>query len=302
MIKEDIYIKDVINIGNKILKKSKVHPHFFKNNTIKDNIEEIIKFSLNLDVITPNQKISYQQYLKTLNLINRRANERIPIEYITNKAIYCGNHFYVNENVLVPRSIMSNRFDEFLQETNWTNFKVLDLCTGSGCIGITLALKDPRLQVNLADISSEALAVANANIKFHNLENRVKIIKSDLFNNIQDSYDLIISNPPYVSEKIYKKVPAEFKNEPKIALVSGKHGTELIENIIKSASNHLNPNGKLIIEVGYATPKKIKKIFKQHDFQWLTFKKSNRKGIIGKLVQKLIDLPGIMTANAKDLP
>jgi ribosomal protein L3 glutamine methyltransferase len=300
MIKEEIFIKDIFKVGNKIFKKAKVHPHFYENNTLDANVRAIIEHVLQRKNIDKSEKVTYQEYLKILNLINTRANSRMPIEYLINKTIYCGNHFYVNEHVLVPRSIMSNRFNEFLESIEWTNYNVLDLCTGSGCIGITLALMNNKINVDLADVCNNALDVANANVKFHNLDKRVNIIQSDLFENITKSYDLIISNPPYVSNKIYKNIPQEFKNEPKIALLSGKTGTEIIEKIINNAKNYLTPNGKLIIEVGYDTPKKIKKKFPKYNFTWLTYKRK-RNTIIQKIMNKFIDLPGILLASHQDL-
>lgn len=160
---------------------------------------------------------------------------------------------------MVPRSIMNTRFNDFLNAIHWENYKILDLCTGSGCIGITLALLNPKINVDLADISPEALKVAQINIDRYNLNNRVKCIHSDCFANINNKYDLIITNPPYVTTKEYNKIPVEFKNEPKIALESGRSGLNVIDKILTQAKDYLNPNGTLIAEVGFTAAKRLKK-------------------------------------------
>jgi ribosomal protein L3 glutamine methyltransferase len=167
---------------------------------------------------------------------------------------------------------MNTRFQDFLNEMDWQNYRVLDLCTGSGCIGISLALMHPLIHVDLADISAQALAVAEKNIQKYALSERVKCIQSNVFENISERYDLIITNPPYVSATDYKRSAKEFKNEPKIALVSGRDGLDIVHQIMQQARNYLNPNGKLIAEVGMPAVKQIKKHYRRVPFKWYKYR------------------------------
>lgn len=281
------------------MRKAKLHPHFFANNTLSQTALHLALFGLGLpyEYQNPeylNQTLTESQTVAILTLIEKRIAQRIPVEYITQEADYLGHTFYVNEHVLVPRSIMSTRFEDFLQLVPWQNYRVLDLCTGSGCIGISLALLNSTIKVDLADISEEALKVAKINITKYALGNRVKTIQSDIFENIHEKYDLIITNPPYVSAKDYQKIPLEFKNEPKLALESGKDGLDCIDKILMQAKNHLTPNGLLIAEVGYASAKLIKKRYKKLPLTWFGYRRPNGK-------ESWLAMDGIFLCQAKTL-
>jgi ribosomal protein L3 glutamine methyltransferase len=287
-------------MGSKLMRKERLHHHFFANHTFLAIAQHLATHALQ---ISPNQanlssldkRISSQQAKKIIHLFEKRIAKRIPVEYITHEAHYLGNQFYVNEHVLVPRSIMNTRFKDFLNDIHWENYRVLDLCTGSGCIGISLALINPHISVDLADISSQALNVAQSNINRHGLSERVKCIESDLFNNINDKYDLIITNPPYVTVSEYQGCPQEFKNEPKIALESGKDGLDIINRIMHQAKNHLNANGSLIAEVGFTAAKRIKKKYRQVPFTWFKYRRPCGK-------ESLLGMHGVFQCPAKGLP
>lgn len=270
-------ISDVIRLGERLMWWSGVHPHFFGNNALRYTAEFLTFYALQLPIESNSRafskiKLSYINAKNIIQLFERRIADRIPVEYLTNEARYLDYRFYVNEHVLIPRSLMNTRFRDFLNETTWHNYRVLDLCTGSGCIGISLALLHPDITVDLADISSDALAVAAKNIAKHGLSNRVHCIQSNVFANIKDQYDLIISNPPYVSKAEYNRCPKEFKREPKLALESGRDGLDLIRQILKNAKDYLNPDGKLIVEVGMPAVKRIKKHYRHIPFKWYKYR------------------------------
>ena len=294
--------------GCKLMHQEKLHPHFFGRNSLYDNCLCLICFSLgffyepnNEDLLKKN--IKEEDLVKIIKLFEQRIVERIPVEYLTNEAYYSGNTFYVNKYVLVPRSLMNTRFVDFLNKVKWHNNKVLDLCAGSGCIGITLALLNPKIKVDLVDVSSEALEVAQKNINKYSLNDRVKCVQSNLFENIQEKYDLIITNPPYVAEKEYDFCPQEFKNEPEIALKSGKKGLDIITKILEQAKNHLNYNGILVAEVGCSVAKLLKKRYSKCQFTWFIFRKSFKKDSwLDKVVKFIGVLDCVFLCEANSLP
>lgn len=291
-------LDDLIHLGAKLMTKAKLHPHFFLDNTLMTTAKHLAYFALQFhpnEIYRLHTQLNIQDAKKVITLFERRINEKIPVEYITHEAIYLGRPFYVNENVLVPRSIMNTRFEDFLNETTWENYRVLDLCTGSGCIGITLALLKPEIRVDLVDISAQALDVAQINIDKYALSNRVQCIESNLFENVPFQYDLIITNPPYVTVKEYQASAEEFKKEPKIALESGVDGLDIIHRILKESKQHLTAQGKLIAEVGYTAAKRIKKHYRKIPFKWYKYRRPNGK-------ESWLGMHGIFECSARDLP
>jgi ribosomal protein L3 glutamine methyltransferase len=191
-----------------------------------------------------------------LHLLERRIRERKPAAYLTNRAWFMGLPFYVDERVLIPRSplaeLIETHFEPWLANSEAVE-SVLDLCAGSGCIGIACAYAFPNARVDLVDVSADALQVAQRNIEEHNLGERVRAIQSDLFAALGGRrYDLIVSNPPYVSAAELKRLPAEYRHEPAIGLAGGEQGLDVILNILRQALAHLNEDGLLVVEVGNA--------------------------------------------------
>lgn len=202
----------------------------------------------------------------------RRINERIPVAYLTNKAWFCGLEFYVDERVLVPRSpigeLINDNFSPWLIKEPE---HILDMCTGSGCIGIACAYAFPEAEVDVADISIDALAVAEQNIETHGLTHRVIPIRSDLFRDIPEiKYDLIVTNPPYVDAEDMSDLPDEYRREPELGLAAGTDGLKLVRRILAAAPEYLSDKGILVCEVGNSMVHLIE-AYPEIPFTWIEF-------------------------------
>lgn len=184
--------------------------------------------------------------------VERRVNERIPVAYLLGEAWFMGMPFRVDERVLVPRSPIGELLENGLQP--WLGSgpvnRILDLCTGSGCIGIGAATVFEEAEVDLSDVSGDALVVAESNIELHGLEGRVRTIQSDVFDGIDGRYDVILSNPPYVDAEDLADMPAEYHHEPALGLAAGDDGLDIAHRIVAQAADHLTEHGLLIVEVG----------------------------------------------------
>jgi len=211
---------------------------------------------LPLDKLEPflDARLLQEEVLQVLNVIERRVSERVPAAYITNEAWLGSYNFYVDERVLVPRSFIAelipNLFSPWVSDPDGVE-NVLELCTGSGCLAIMMADAFPNAVVDAVDISQDALAVAERNIRDYKLEGRVNPIESDLYQNVPfKKYDLIVTNPPYVNADSMSKLPPEYLREPQIALHGGEDGMDLVRKIVEGAFERLSPEGVLIVEIG----------------------------------------------------
>jgi ribosomal protein L3 glutamine methyltransferase len=190
-----------------------------------------------------------------LRLVRRRADEKIPLAYLTQEAWLGPYRFYVDERVIVPRSFIAELLHDELAP--WIGIpnsvdRVLDLCTGSGCLAILAALTFPHSTVDAVDLSPEALTVARRNISDYQLASRVSLVESDMFTALSGrQYDLIISNPPYVTGDSMAALPAEYRHEPAMALGSGEDGLDHVRTIVREAPAFLRPGGLLVVEVGF---------------------------------------------------
>jgi ribosomal protein L3 glutamine methyltransferase len=196
----------------------------------------------------------------------------LPLAYITGRAYFAGLRFKVNEHVLVPRSpfaeLIEMAFSPWVDNPNQVR-RVLDLGTGSGCIGIACAYALPYAKVDLLDISPQALEVAKQNIQYHGLENRVQAFESDVFSALGDErYDIIVSNPPYVCHAEMDTLPAEYQHEPSLGLEAGEDGMDIVSRILQGAKKHLNPGGILVVEVG-ASAGLLQARYPDEPFVWL---------------------------------
>ena len=188
-------------------------------------------------------------------VIERRVRERLPAAYLTHEAWLGEHRFYVDERVIVPRSFIAELLQE--QLAPWVEVpdevtRALDLCTGSGCLAILAALAFPNAEVDAADLSADALEVAAKNVADYGLADRVELIESDLFAALAGrTYDVILSNPPYVNAESVAALPPEYQAEPALALGSGKDGLDATRQILAKAKSHLNPGGLLVVEIGH---------------------------------------------------
>ncbi len=208
-----------------------------------------------------------------INLLMQRIELRIPAAYLTHQAYFCQLPFYVDERVLVPRSPIAELINEKFARFNLpaTPQRILDLCTGSGCIAIACAYAFPDAQVDALDISPDALAVADININEHGLLDRVYPILSDGFEAIAgQQYDLIVTNPPYVDAEDMADLPEEYRHEPELGLASGQDGLELTRRILAQAAAHLTEHGYLICEVGNSMVE-LQDRYPDVQFNWLEF-------------------------------
>ncbi|MCK5882016.1 MAG: 50S ribosomal protein L3 N(5)-glutamine methyltransferase [Sinobacterium sp.] len=210
--------------------------------------------------------------IELLSLFQQRIDERVPVPYLVKQAWFCGMPFFVDERVLIPRSpigeLIQKDFQPWYQGPSPES--ILDLCCGSGCIGIACADAFPDAEVVLADISDDALDVADINIERHQLSQWVSTIKSDLFKDIDQRFDLIVSNPPYVDTEDFNAMPDEFQHEPSMALTSGNLGLDHPLQILREASNYLSESGLLILEVGNSGAH-LEQLYPGVDFNWVEF-------------------------------
>ena len=238
----------------------------------------LVTFALHLPHDIPTYmvetKLSQQERTDVFDLLNKRVATQLPAAYLTNEAWFAGVPFYVDERVLIPRSpfaeLIQEQFSPWLMEEEIHN--ILELCTGSGCIAIACAYTFEQAQVDASDVSSDALAVAEINRRNHGLEDRLTLIKSNLFESIPAKrYDVIISNPPYVSAREMQQLPAEFDFEPgSLALAAGETGLDIVLPMLQQAGDYLTDEGILIVEVGYSKPV-LEQLLPEVPFFWVDF-------------------------------
>ena len=242
-----------------------------------DEAQQLVLAALYLPADVP--EAMYQSRLtlvekeRVIRLIETRLGTRQPVAYLTNSAWFCGSEFYVDERTIVPRSPIGELImQKFAGLIDHEPKRILDMCTGSGCIAIACAQQFLEAEVDAVDLSLDALDVAQINIERHGLAERVIPISSDLFNDIpQDKYDLIVTNPPYVDEEDLDDMPQEFHFEPEMSLGSGADGLDITKRILAQAADYLTDNGVLVCEVGNSMVHLIEQ-FPTVPFNWIEFK------------------------------
>lgn len=239
----------------------------------------LVTHALHLPLQFPQQylaaRVTSGERKQTLALIRERIETRKPAAYLIREAWFAGLAFYVDERVLVPRSPLAEwierGFQPWLQPD--TVQRVLDLCTGSGCIAIACAQAFEQARIDAADISEDALGVARINIDRYQLQDWVRPVKSDLFADLGGArYQLIISNPPYVSAEEMAALPAEFRHEPTLGLAAGSQGLDVVIRILAQAGRFLEPDGILVVEVGNSQ-QALAEAFPEVPFLWLDFER-----------------------------
>lgn len=209
-------------------------------------------------------------------VLTKRIEQRQPAAYVTGEAFFAGRTFFVDQRVLIPRSRIENILDDPSGFTPWLDsrrvLRILDLGTGSGCLAITLALAFPDALVDAVDISVEALEVAKVNCERFHLHKRLRLMASNLFSGLAGQrYDLIVSNPPYVPQADFEQLPPEYRCEPELALRAGFDGLDLLEPILRQASDFLTPGGLLVCETGDDVEKILMKRWPKLPVEWISF-------------------------------
>ena len=217
------------------------------------------------------RRVHPKQAQRVLRAFERRIRERRPAAYLTREAWLEGVKFHVDKRVIVPRShiagMLSDRLVPWISEPGRVA-RVLDLCTGSGCLAVLAALAFPRAKITAADISAGALAVARINVARHRMRRRIKVVRSDLFSALgRGRYDVIVCNPPYVTSRSMQRLPAEYRREPRLALAGGKDGLDLVRTILLQATDYLRPGGLLVMEVGSGGAR-VERAFPRISFTW----------------------------------
>ena len=246
-----------------------------------------------LDCRLEDDELSHVQHL-----LRRRIKDRIPAAYLLGEAWFCGMPFVVDERVLIPRSpiaeLIGQRFAPWLAATP---ARILDLCTGSGCIGIACAQAFPAAEVVLADLSFEALEVANQNIERHDLEARVFTVQGDGFEGLPGQrFDLIVSNPPYVDAEDFADMPPEYHHEPALGLACGDDGLDLVRRMLAEAADHLTEHGLLVVEVGNSQVH-VQDLYPEVDFTWFEFEHGGH-GVFGLTAQQCRDHQALFAERA----
>ena len=290
-------IRDFIRFGVSALRQYDAHlgqgtEDFFAESSALVLQTLALDWNANPEIL--DAKLLPSEKAEFISLLERRINEKVPTSYLLNLAYFCDKPYYVDERVLIPRSpiaeLINQRFAPYCLDENGlvrealNNLpendhpqmprRILDMCTGSGCIAIALAYAFPESEVDATDISKEALEVASINAEHHNMQYQVALMESDLFAKIpaDKQYDLIVSNPPYVDAEDMADLPAEFLHEPELALAAGQDGLDLVRKMLAQAADYLTEDGLIVIEVGNSEWA-MKQNFNTVDFHWLTFQK-----------------------------
>jgi len=245
-------------------------------------LDEAAQLALHALHLPPDLPVAYRESRLTFpereaisELLEQRVKERKPAAYLTHRAWFAGLEFYVNEDVLVPRSPLAELVEAGFEP--WVGaeglHRVLDLGAGSGCIGIACAVHLPEVEVDLVEISPAALEVASINRARHHLEERVQLLQSDLFEHVGDRrYDIIVSTPPYVSTAELAALPEEYRKEPALGLAGGETGLDLVLRILRDAPTYLDEGGVLVVEVGN-TATELERRFPDLPFLWIEFER-----------------------------
>ena len=229
---------------------------------------------LPLDQLEPflDARLTDSERKQVLEMIERRVTDRIPVAYLTHEAWLGDFSFYVDERVIIPRSfiaeLLQTQLAPWITEPDHVT-DALDLCTGSGCLAILMAHAFENAQIDAADISAQALAVAHKNVQDYGLEQRIELIESNLFSALSGKrYDLIISNPPYVNAESMQRLPQEYRHEPEKALASGDDGLDATRKILQQAARHLTDDGILVVEIGHNRAE-LEQAYPKVPFTWL---------------------------------
>lgn len=258
-------------VGDVVQRLRKARLHFgHGTSNARDEAAFLVLRGLGLKFEAPaDRPVSRREQSRIERLLRRRVRERVPVAYLLNEAWLADQSFYVDRRVIIPRSHIAELLQERLRP--WLRRpvrRVLDLCTGSGCLAVLAAQSFPRARVDATDLSRGALAVARRNVANHRLRSRVRLLHSNLMSGLGTArYDLIVSNPPYVDPVSMHTLPREYGHEPRLALAGGPDGLALVRLILQQAYDHLEPKGLLVCEIGTGR-KALERAFPRAAFVW----------------------------------
>lgn len=279
------------------LQRAQVYFGHGTDNAIDDAaalVWHVMDLPLDAPATVYNRKVSLAAEAALKSLVSRRIRERVPAVYLTGTTWFAGLPFFVDERVLIPRSpiaeLIERRFSPWIQTSRVR--RILDLGTGSGCIAIAAAKAFPKAQVDASDVSADALEVAAINVRRHRVGKRVRLVESDHFAALAgQTYDIIVTNPPYVGAAELESLPLEYWHEPRLALASGRDGLDSVRVLLAEARRYLNPSGLLVVEVGN-TEVLVRRRFPRWPFKWLEFE----RGGGGVFLLTAEDLDAVMEA------
>ncbi len=291
-------VRDYVRWGTSLMTR---HQVFFGHGTDNAWDESLFLVQAALDFPEPvtdrilDGRLLREERTRIVDWLSLRVEQRLPLPYISGQAWFAGLPFNVDRRVIIPRSPIAELIEQCFEP--WYSGpridSVLDLCCGSGCIGIACASYLADVRVDLVDISAPALQLARDNIALHQFEGRVNPVQSDLFASLDSHharYDLIVSNPPYVDSADLASMPAEFRHEPAIALAAGDDGLELARRILRDAAAHLNDEGLLVLEVGNSA-EALERAYPDVPFTWVDFERGG-EGVLVISAQELADYQG----------
>ncbi|PID61491.1 MAG: 50S ribosomal protein L3 N(5)-glutamine methyltransferase [Gammaproteobacteria bacterium] len=273
VVRENATIEDAIRTVAKALRTGDLYYGHGTDNAIDEAAWLVLVAAELSPVLEPNYRarLSPEAAERCNRLLEKRVRERKPLAYLTGSAWFAGHRFMSDERALVPRSPLAEFIvNDFFGVLDRDPLRILDLCTGGGCIAIACAYQRMDAEVVGSDLSPDALELAAENVALHGMLDRVSLVESDLFASIQGRFDLIISNPPYVDALDLAAMPAEFRHEPTLGLASGVDGLDITRRILAEAANHLTVNGVLVVEVGNSA-EALEQAMPELPFQWLTF-------------------------------
>lgn len=253
-------IEELLRFGKEKLEQNKIEDATIISKILMQYVLEIDRSQL---IINKNNEVDSKKEKEYKMYIEEIVKGK-PVQYITNKQEFMGLNFYIDENVLIPQPDTEILVEEVIKRANKEKkLEILDICTGSGCIGISIAKNIENVKVTMLDISEKAIEVAKKNSMQNGIENKVTFIQSNMFEKIEGKFDIIVSNPPYIKTNIIQILDRQVQNEPHIALDGGEDGLKFYKILISNAPKYLKENGKVFLEIGYDQKQEVEDLAKQ---------------------------------------
>lgn len=253
-------IEELLRYGKEKLEKQKVEDASIISRIL---MQYVLKIDRNKLIINKNDNVDINKENEYKEYIEKIIKGK-PVQYITNNQEFMKLNFYVDENVLIPQPDTEILVEKVIKSIDiMENIEILDMCTGSGCVGISLAKNIKNTKVTLVDISKEAIEIAKKNAIQNEVENKITFIQSDMFENVKGKFDIIVSNPPYIKTDIIQTLDKQVQNEPHIALDGGEDGLDFYKILINEAHKYLKKDGKIFLEIGYDQKQEVENLAKK---------------------------------------